>query len=69
MKKLIVRYKQLPKGIKRLIIVGSIVIPTIIGCIAEGFDDSLWEMAIMLFPIYWFCVFMGLWIYDGFLDK
>lgn len=73
MKKLIKKFKAIPSGYKRLIIVGSIILPLIIALISYYFfliDNH--GIAVMRkyfsygFMIYWVLTFIAIWVYDGF---
>lgn len=63
----------LSKGVQRSLIVGTLFASPLIGglieAIKEGEIDKEWFLWYSFFiglPIYLVCVFLGLWIYDGF---
>ncbi|MBX7077457.1 MAG: hypothetical protein K1X33_09125 [Methanobacteriaceae archaeon] len=70
------RFKQLNKGVIRLLIVGWAIIPMLIaGYISSinsdyGFnDDDYVGTFIIFFILYWFIIRIVLWIYDGFKEN
>ena len=77
---MISKFKALPKGVQRAIIVGSFTIPYICGMIGYSllFSNQLVEIVflggliaglIVYTPIYWALVFAGIWIYEGFKSE
>ena len=69
----IARYQNLPLGVKRIVLVGCVVVPLIAAKFGEP-TDSLnhydpAEMFIIVFVIYWVAVSLGLWIHEGFKDQ
>lgn len=60
-------FKELPEGVKRLIYVGCVAIPLIIGIITEG---GYWiEVFIPYFLVYWVLIFVAQWVYKGFKES
>lgn len=75
MKAIISTFKALPKGISRLIYSMGLIIPIIISLILssnESRSDLWFEMLcgslVSSCLIYWFLVFLGIWIYQGFKE-
>lgn len=69
-------FKSLKLGIRRIIIVGMIPIAILIGAILEattdaGFNgDGIYVFTVLVgIPAYWVCVFIGIWIYNGFKEE
>lgn len=67
------KFKALAKGVQRAIIAGTLVGASIIGGVIGALNeytlsrDEFFGYSIFLgIPIYWACVFVGLWIYEGF---
>lgn len=73
MTKLTSAFKEMPKGIYRLILVGSFLIPLIVGIVLE-MNDSWSDGEVFLatfifgFLIYWILARIGIWIYQGFKE-
>ncbi len=68
----IIRFKNLNKGFSRLIIVGSLLIPIAISLLSDWkLYTNMWFALLLYFVstilLYWLIVFVGLWIYDGFI--
>jgi len=67
---MISKFKALPKGVQRAIIVASLIIPYIAGYIMGGKREWFLVGLIICTPIYWVLTFAGVWIYEGFkMDK
>lgn len=69
-------FMELSLGVRRLIFVGTIPgafqIGGILGTMNEHSSHSDFFFGWSIFagiPIYWICVFAGLWIYQGFKEK
>ena len=61
-------FKDLQKGIKRAIIIGSILFTLLALKIMNIEDQYIWGNAISYFLVYWVLAFAGLWIYAGFKE-
>jgi hypothetical protein len=73
MKAFLSAFRELPKGIYRLILVGSILLPMIIGIIQESnvqYSDGEYFFGSFFFGfiIYWILARVGVWIYQGFKE-
>ena len=73
MAKILSAFKELPKGIYRLILVGSFLLPLILGIVLETNDSwshgrVFLETFILGFIIYWILARIGIWIYQGFKE-
>lgn len=75
MKKLFVAFKELPKGIFRLIIVCGFLIPLIIGIVLQSiapypaYGQEDFTAAIIYGPIiYWILTIIAMWVYEGFKE-
>ncbi len=73
---MIEKFKQLPTGTKRLIIIGCIPGALILGAITGSlierrlYDETFWLYSIFLgLPLYWASVLAGVWINEGFKEK
>ena len=68
--KLFTNFKNLGKGVKRLLIVASFILPFIMGGLMTEFNDEEWfgVSIIICMPIYWMLTFVGLWVYEGFKE-
>lgn len=63
---LINNFKELPKGYKRLLVFGSIIVPILSASIfCEYEEEWLGYLAISIIG-YWILIFFGIWIYEGF---
>jgi fucose permease len=62
---MISKFKALPKGVQRAIIVASLIVPFIAGRIMDKYDWVGVGLVICT-PIYWVLIFAGIWIYEGF---
>ena len=62
-------FKFLPKGVQRSIIVGSFILPFIMGYIIFGREQDWFFVAVFFcVPAYWVLAFAGIWIYKGFIN-
>lgn len=73
MTKFLSAFRELPKGIYRLILVGSVLLPLIIGIIwesNESYSDGEYFFGSLFFGflIYWILARIGVWIYQGFKE-
>ncbi len=61
-------FRKLNPGIKRIFIVGNLVIAIIIWLLFEFYfyDNEFSEYILGTSIIYWVLIFSGLWIYQGF---
>ena len=63
-------FKQLPTGVKRAIIVGTIPVAMLFGgIITHLYNNSRYFLAYSILlgiPLYWIATLLGIWIYDGF---
>jgi hypothetical protein len=67
-KTMISKFKALPKGVQRAIIVASLILPYIAGYIMDDTHKQEWFLIglIICTPVYWVLTFAGIWIYEGF---
>lgn len=68
------KLKKSKKGVYRLIITLSIILPLIISTIAESlarysYGETFLGVLVLTLFIYWTIVCIGLWIYEGFEEK
>jgi len=66
-------FKKLPKGVYRLNIACSFLLPLIVALIGEaserhGNGEMFLVCLIMGIPIYWLLARIGVWIYSGFKE-
>jgi hypothetical protein len=65
---MISKFKALPKGVQRAIIVASLTLPYIVGYVLGGEREWFPFGLIIVTPIYWVLTFAGIWIYEGFKE-
>jgi len=66
-------FKNLPKGVKRLLIAGTAIVPFFFGIIITKIEYGEFDGEYFLFSsvmpgiiLYWFFVMIGIWVYEGF---